>query len=330
MTLGRDAWFDNARWLAGTLVVLVHVFGRYREEIFAVEWLWFGTWSFRIPLFAILVGYFSSPTPSRRDYKHLVSRIVVPLVLLTSAHIAITFLSGEQVSDLWEPQYTLWFLFAIVVWRLVLPLLISIRWPLVISAVLSLIVGLGAFDGDPFGLQRMAANLPFVVFGWWLQNNSSWLRERSPLKTVGALASVAALLLGAFLLTAQGELQASAFAGTAQIANLDGLIQRLAILLIGVIGACSALYLMPRGRVALLSEIGSNGYQIYLLHGLVLALLSSLIDWPSASDLRSLGLFALLLFGLALAAILGSKPVREFLDAVLRSFSWINRPMAKG
>lgn len=314
----RDPWFDNARWLAGTLVVLVHVFGRYRDDVFAVEWLWFGTWSYRIPLFALLVGLFSTATPVAKDYRQLVSRILVPLVLLTAAHALISYLEGDGIPTPWEPQYTLWFLYAIIVWRLILPFIAKMRWPLLIAVLISLAMTSGAFEADPFGLVRMAANLPFVVVGWWLRTNSDWLRRRSPAKTALALVFVIGVGYYSWQLVAADALVASDFAGLTPLTSPELLLARLLILLIGLLGAFAILYLMPRRKVFAISTIGGNGYQIYLLHGIILTLIGLVVDWPTADELGVGGLVAFLVMGIAFAAVLGTNLVREGLDAVLR------------
>lgn len=322
----RDPWFDNARWLAGTLVVLVHVFGRYRDDVFAVEWLWFGTWSYRIPLFAILVGIFSTATPVSRDFRQLITRILIPLVVLSAFHAGISYFEGDGVPYPWEPQYTLWFLYAIIVWRLLLPVIASFRWPILVAILISITVGLGAFEGDPFGLTRMAANLPFVVIGWWLKSNSGWLRQRNWLKTLAALTVVTITAVASWILVSQEQLVAADFAGLTQLTTIDLVIQRLVILLAGLLGALAVLYLLPRGKVAVLTGIGRNGYQIYLLHGILLTVIGLFVTWPSAKELGATGLSALLVGGILFAALLGSKPIKIGVERFFTFADWLISP----
>ena len=49
----REPRWDNARFVAGTLVVLVHMSGSLADRD-GLRWLYLATWAMRVPLFAVL------------------------------------------------------------------------------------------------------------------------------------------------------------------------------------------------------------------------------------------------------------------------------------
>ena len=70
-----------------------------------------------------------------------------------------------------EPSWTLWFLLALGIFRLVLPYLALLRWPLVWPVLISVGAGYLPNVDSTFSLSRTLGFLPFFVLGWWVHEH---------------------------------------------------------------------------------------------------------------------------------------------------------------
>lgn len=104
--------WDNARAACILLVVLGHAIQRLTYDSDIAQSLYFLIYAFHMPAFALISGYFSrSDPPSRRRMTRLLTDIVVPYVIF----------EGQANPNLTQPSWTLWFLLALAIFRLVLP-----------------------------------------------------------------------------------------------------------------------------------------------------------------------------------------------------------------
>lgn len=167
----RVPFWDNARFIAVTLVVVGHSIQRLTGDSdpgFALYLLIYG---FHVPAFAIISGYFSkSDPPDSRQMLKVLTDILIPYVIFETIWSVIQFLvEGGREFNPTLPSWTLWFLLALGFFRLVLPYLALVRWPLVWTILAS--IGVGYFDNvdSTFSLSRAIGLLPFFVLGWKLR-----------------------------------------------------------------------------------------------------------------------------------------------------------------
>ena len=109
-------------------------------------------------------------------------------------------LGGGFDLDYTTASWTLWFLIALAIWRVVLPYLVLLRYPLIIAIVISIGAGYIETIDSTFALTRTFGMLPFFVFGWKLrqwQLTGPWLELRPAVVwrwRAGAIALFAAVL----------------------------------------------------------------------------------------------------------------------------------------
>lgn len=336
---GRIAWYDNARWLAGSLVVTTHVTAAHiyggtpgvRGGI--TDWFHSVAYPMRLPLFSLLVGLFTPVLPTSKDFEKLLRYVAIPFALVTCLHVLWgIYTKGTVTFDPVVAPYTLWFMFAVLIWRTAGPYLWRFRHPLLLSIAISLFAG--QFHSLwVFGLYSTLGMMPFFVMGMKLRHEHNWLEARSTRRTwaaalivVGWIVLITALFFTANLRRpAMGMVtsyQADSLAG-----NVYGMCERLIILILGGVTMLAALYLMPRKRIPFVSYIGAGGFTIYLLHGLVLTVLWHFTGpIPSKEAFRWWMFPGLVLASFALAALLGSRPVRWLARPIVRpNLSWLYR-----
>lgn len=176
----RVPFWDNARYACIVLVVLGHAIQRliYDSDIALASYL--ALYAFHMPAFAIISGYFSkSGSPTRVQMARVITDILVPYVIFELLWTLTKWLVEGQVDpNLTKPSWTLWFLLALGMFRLVLPYLALLRWPLLWTVVISIGVGYLPNVDSTFSLSRTLGLLPFFTLGWWLRDRDIVARFR--------------------------------------------------------------------------------------------------------------------------------------------------------
>jgi fucose 4-O-acetylase-like acetyltransferase len=167
----RVPLWDNARFLAVTLVVVGHSIQRMTGASDSAYIVYLLIYSFHMPAFAVISGYFSKPgPPDATQMKRVFTDILVPYFIMEAIWTVVQFLAtGSQDFNPTKASWTLWFLLALAIFRLVLPYLALIRFPLALSVLLSIAVGYWSNVDNTFSLSRAFGILPFFVLGWQLK-----------------------------------------------------------------------------------------------------------------------------------------------------------------
>ncbi|MFJ6566150.1 acyltransferase family protein [Streptomyces sp. NPDC091292] len=165
----RDAFFDNAKYLAIVLVAMGHAWEPLTDTGRTAEALYMTVYTFHMPAFILISGYFSRSFDMRPDrLRRLITGVAVPYVLF---EVAYTFFKRwadddpTQPISLLDPWYLTWFLIALFVWRLTTPLWKIVRWPVPLALAIAVLASVSPDIGDDLDLQRVLQFLPFFVVG---------------------------------------------------------------------------------------------------------------------------------------------------------------------
>ncbi|WP_298861695.1 acyltransferase family protein [uncultured Microbacterium sp.] len=176
----RVPFWDNARFICVALVVVGHGTQRLIYDSDTSYAFYLLIYAFHMPAFAIISGYFSkSASPTRRQMARVITDILVPYVIFEGLWTLTKWLvEGHANPNLTEPSWTLWFLLALGIFRLVLPYLSLLRWPLLWALGISIGVGyLGNVDST-FSLSRTLGLMFYFTLGWWLREHDIVRRFR--------------------------------------------------------------------------------------------------------------------------------------------------------
>jgi fucose 4-O-acetylase-like acetyltransferase len=197
----RDAFFDNAKYLAIVLVAVGHAWEPLREGSRSVSALYLLVYTFHMPAFIVVSGYFSrnfDASPGR--LRRLVTGLVVPYVLFETAYTFFTRWT-DRVPDrpvsLLDPLYLTWFLVALFVWRLTTPLWQRVRHPVPLALAVAMLATLTPSIGDDLDLQRVLQFLPYFVLGLRLKPEHFRLVRRRAVR-LAALPVFAVALMSAY------------------------------------------------------------------------------------------------------------------------------------
>ena len=339
----RVPFWDNARFAAIVLVVFGHAIQRLTYDSDAAEALYLLVYAFHMPLFALVSGYFSSAAePTRQRMARLITDLVAPYVIFEALWTLTQFLvTGRTNLDPAQPSWTLWFLLALALFRLVLPYLALLRGPVWWALGISIVAGYLPSIDSTFSISRFLGLLPFFTLGWWLREHDvvarrGWL-ERRPLWSRALAAGVlatAGVLAYVFVDVWRDVRLGTWFFFVDAYRDLDaphwwaGAV-RLGIIALALVLMSAFLVLLPR-RETRWTALGKYTMYVYLLHTFVL------YPFRQSGLLRGLepmGLWIPLVAvaSVAIAVALSTRPVRRiFRPLVEPRMPWLFRDRALG
>ncbi|PJM96958.1 acyltransferase family protein [Streptomyces sp. CB01373] len=196
----RDAFFDNAKYLAILLVAMGHSWEPLKGDSRVLEGLYMVVYAFHMPAFIIISGFFSRSFDTRPDrLRRLITGVVVPYIVFETAYpLYQRYVGGDadQQISLLSPGYLTWFLCALFVWRLTTPLWKQVRWPLPVALGVAMLASLSPSIGNDLDLQRVLQFLPFFVLGLVMKPEHFQLVRRRSVRIASVPVVAMALCVG--------------------------------------------------------------------------------------------------------------------------------------
>jgi fucose 4-O-acetylase-like acetyltransferase len=282
-TTRRVPLWDNARFLCVTLVVMGHAIQRQTADSDNALTLYLVIYAFHMPAFAIISGYFSkSGAPTSRQMKRVVTDILLPYFIMETIWTFVQFLvEGVDTFNPTKPSWTLWFLLALGIFRLILPYLSLVRWPLLWAVALS--VGVGYFSNvdSTFSMSRAIGILPFFVLGWKAREWRIIDRWRDADRLVWWVRALALVIFGSWVgvvavfITPLRDFGLrlwffydDSYSQLGSDVWWSGLI-RLGVIVLAVVLSACFLVLVPR-KENWMTSFGQATMYVYLLHSFIL------------------------------------------------------------
>ena len=314
----RDPWFDNAKMLLVTLVVMGHTW-TLLPETWVVDRTYNWLYLWHVPAFVMVTGYLSRRfTYDRKNLRKLVTTVVLPYLVFEGLFALFrVHVGGETLERLWlNPHWPLWYLAVLFFWRLATPALRWLPWAVPVTVGISLAGGLA--DLETFDVNRALGLLPFFAAGVLVQPHHIDLIRTRAARTAGAFVLVAGLVAAHLVesrLASEWLYYRTAYA-TLDTDWLTGMGIRLALIGVAFAMAVSVLAWIPR-RGGWFSALGAGSLVVYLFHGFVVkaAEYAGFEEWSADKALLSFTLATLV--SVAVALMLSWRPVRKPLEKVV-------------
>lgn len=266
----RDYLFDNYKVLLIFLVVVGHLIGPSRNEnsfLLNLKWL---IVSFHMPAFIFISGYFSKKGCS---FLACVKKLAVPYVVYQILyHLLYTAILKKPVTfELLYPNFSLWYLLALFIWKWITPYVRKIPGHLILSIAAGLLIGCSGMDDNYISIPRILVFYPYFLMGVHF-NRESLKKFQTGKWKLAAVLSIAAVFLFILYGPLKQMYSMTIFYGryNYKFLNqgiLDGIFCRIMCYFIGTFLTFSLLVLMSEKKFAF-SYIGTRTMSIYLFHGL--------------------------------------------------------------
>ncbi len=203
MKAERDYFFDNIKAVLIFFVVLGHFLLPIHEEgiLVLIKRL---IYVFHMPLFVFVSGYFSKRIykDGRFNFKkilYLIKAYIVFVIAIQAVYAISGFRSFSEI-NFFSQSGAPWYLFAMIVWYLMIPFVRNLKPVPVIAVniVLALVAGYFKNVGDFLCLSRILVFGPFFFLGYYMEQpllERALRPEYKKIVTTAALSICAGILL---------------------------------------------------------------------------------------------------------------------------------------
>lgn len=310
----RLPFWDNFKSILIMIVVFGHCLYSFSDKSiirYIIEAIYF----FHMPAFVFISGFFSKKKYNALSLLHLISAYL----LLTYVNHVLALVYNHNLF-ITEPYNSLWYILALVAWRIITPFFTKTKWIILIFTVLALLTGLWSDINNQFALSRIIALYPFFLAGFFFSREQSeklinlpFLKRFSIGTVCFALATVVALFSAKSFHLKQSDFVFDAYSRSVLLQSLG----RVSIFVVASFCIVGLLLLIPKYNIPLLTKIGRNSFAIFLIHRPVTLVMDMFIVGFTSHMLLcySLG------FTIITCVVLGSNFVSSLLNRVLSSFA---------
>ncbi|MER5510566.1 acyltransferase family protein [Streptomyces sp. NPDC002766] len=328
----RDAFFDNAKYLAIVLVAMGHSWEPLKGDSRVLEAVYTVVYSFHMPAFIIISGFFSRSFDMRPDrLRRLVTGVLVPYVVFETAYSLFKRYGDHDPSmniSLLDPWYLTWFLIALFIWRLTTPLWKTVRRPLPLALAVAMLASVSPDIGDDLDLQRVLQFLPYFVLGLCMKPEHFQRVRTRRMRMLSVPVFAAALAVGWW---AVPRMDTAWFYHRDAAQNLaapwwSGPVMTLALFGCSLLLTACFFAWVPRRRMWF-TALGAGTLYGYLLHGFVVKA-GDFYGWFDYGWMRRpLGEILVTIAAAAVVTVLCTRPVqRVFRFAMEPEMKWAFRP----
>lgn len=257
----RSAYWDKVKGFLIILVVFAHcLFGLQTRPLNNL--LVDAIYMFHMPAFVFVSGYFSKSEHSRSFFPLM--NLAVAFILLNGFFILRGVFVTGGLPSLVAPYFSAWYLLALIVWRLTVPLLERVRNVLPLLIMFSLVAGFWTDLNMTFAAVKIVVFFPYFIAGYLFTAKTAAVLQQKKFFPLGAALLLASICAGFFVhdtfnLTDRDLLPNS-------YADFNGLFRRIALIIIASLSIATLLLCSVEKVLPLLTKAGRNSLTIYLLH----------------------------------------------------------------
>ncbi|MDF2484983.1 MAG: hypothetical protein K0R46_1151 [Herbinix sp.] len=276
----RDYLFDNLKAILIILVVWGHLLASMRAESNIIKSIYIFIFYFHMPAMVFISGYFSKNLEKVRNTSFVT--ILVPYLILNVINYVfkITILGEDYFPfRFFNPNWGLWYLLTLFLWKFFLKDLIKIRYILPLSIVFALVSGFSKEFSEFMVLGRMVCFLPFFLLGYYCTpEHVNKIRKGSKLRSI--LLLVLTGVWSAFV-AFRDVIDTEVFFLRRYYPEGEEIRAMLFRLLIYAVASVMTIALinLVTARKTFLSYIGTSTMTVYVLHIFTIPLLEKLELW---------------------------------------------------
>ena len=335
-TQTRNYLIDNSKGLLIFLVVLGHSLEFIRKDYEVARLLYVFIYEFHMPVFVFISGYLSKNVEKGR--RNAVRNFLTPFLLFNIIWNLITligplFLRGEftelpseQAFSFFTPGWALWYIFAMFLWKILLPDLLKFKNIFILSVIAGIFVKLSGEFGSYMALSRTITFAPFFLAGYYSSEEKlKRFRKFTRFNIINKVPSILILIIGvliALIFVNYSNIADEFFWADRSYSNFNieiftGILLYISVYIIGFAFVYVFINLMPENQT-FLSKIGKNTLSVYFLHTYFIGSILGLTSLMSSNYGK---LLALIVGSLIVTFILSRDGVARFFNKFLNKFN---------
>lgn len=304
----REYLYDNVRVVLIFLVIVGHCMELFGGSVWSGR-IYRIIYSFHMPAFIFLTGYFAKFHPRK-----IVLGQIWPYLIFQTCYLVFQqmYVEGADKVTLQytTPHWMLWYLFAIIGYELLLPLLeTDSRFRQVVEIVaifvLSLLAGYDQTVDYYMSLSRFFTFWPFFLLGHYARKNKVFFTNLPVIRRRGALIiSLVIICFGSYQINAEKLKKVILYGSKCyEVAESTAMI-RAGLFVLALAWIIVLFSVISRRRIPGVTGFGQRTFYIYLLHGFVVRILQK-IEFFRFGFWVNMGIC--MLIALALIVLLGNR-----------------------
>lgn len=255
----RMPYFDNIKGILVILMVFGHFLYRFGDSPM-LSYIVNAVYTFHMPAFVFVSGYLGKSERSQ-SFEGIIK--LAFLFFIFNGAMGIVF----GIEPLTEPKYSLWYLLAIIAWRLTARYISRFKFILPILICISLAAGLFPSINNTLAIARIISFYPYYMAGFLFSKEkcADLIKNgfgKRMLEGIAALAVSAVLIVIALnvLKLDQDDLTMYAYK------DYWGIPGRITLLAISCAMIFALMNLVPNKKLPLVTMFGRNSLWIFLIH----------------------------------------------------------------
>lgn len=257
----RSAYWDNIKGFLIILVVFAHCLFNLQNSPLNNA-LVDAIYMFHMPAFVFVSGYFSKSEHSRSFFP--IMNLFVAFILLNGFFLLRALFFTHETISIVNPYFSAWYLLALIVWRLLIPLIERIRNVLPLIILFSLAAGFWTDINMQFAAVKIVVFLPYFMAGYFFSKKSVATLQNKKFFPLGLILLLETIFVGYFahenLNLTDRDLLPNSYA------DFNGLFGRISIMVVSAMSIVTLLLASVEKNIPLLTKAGKNSLAIYLLH----------------------------------------------------------------
>ena len=263
----RSAYWDNAKGLLITLVVLGHyLYAYHNNEDLNLAGVIVGIiYVFHMPAFIFISGFFSRGENAQKP--KILIKLAVAYVVFNFSMMGFSFLISGVKLSLLTPYYSYWYILVIIVWRLCIKSLNRVKGIVFISILVALLIGFMGEFTNILAVGRLVAFFPFFLLGYRLnpEKIQKFINGRKPFVKISGFILSAFSIYVAYMVTKTFGISQTDFL-MGEYKDFKDVIVRLVIFFVSALVILCFGLAAPVKKLPILAKWGKNSLTIYLCH----------------------------------------------------------------
>ncbi|MBQ6005763.1 MAG: CapA family protein [Selenomonadaceae bacterium] len=257
----RSAYWDNIKGFLIILVVFAHCLFNLQNSPLnnaIVD----AIYMFHMPAFVFVSGYFSKSEHSRSFFP--IMNLIVAFIFLNGFFLLRALFFTHEAISIVNPYFSAWYLFALIVWRLTIPLIERIKNILPLMILFSLAAGFWTDINMQFAAVKIVVFFPYFIAGYLFSKESASKLQNKKFFPLGLILLLEIIGIGFFAHENFNLTDRDLLPNT--YATFNGFFGRISIIIVASLSIITLMLASVEKNIPLLTKAGKNSLAIYLLH----------------------------------------------------------------